>query len=187
MSCENPRLIVISGPSGSGKDTIVSRLIEKDDSFTTSVSATTRLPRACEKDGTDYYFISREEFLKKIENDEFIEYADYGSKYYGTLKSDVREKIKSGKTVILVIEITGALNIKKLYPDSLSVFIMPPSREALEERLRKRGTDSEEEIKTRLNIAKNEISESEKYDRVVVNDDLDRTVEEVYNIIKSYK
>lgn len=184
MSDLSSKLVVVSGPSGAGKDTIVSRLLGMDSDFSLSVSATTRAPRGAEVDGKNYYFLSTEDFLSKIENDAFIEYAKYGSNYYGTLKSDVEQRIRNGKTVILVIEVNGAANIKRLYPGALSIFIMPPSPEVLENRLRKRQTDSEDAIVKRLDIAKTEISRSTDYDYIVINDDLDRAVAEAHEIIK---
>lgn len=184
MSDLSSKLVVVSGPSDAGKDTIVSRLLGMDSDFSLSVSATTRAPRGAEVDGKNYYFLSTEDFLSKIENDAFIEYAKYGSNYYGTLKSDVEQRIRNGKTVILVIEVNGAANIKRLYPGALSIFIMPPSSEVLENRLRKRQTDSEDAIIKRLDIAKTEISRSTDYDYIVINDDLDRAVAEAHEIIK---
>lgn len=179
------RLVVVSGPAGVGKDTVVAKLLEMDDSFSLSVSATTRAPRGTEQHGVNYYYFSVEEFLEKTENEEFIEYAKYGSNYYGTLKSDVENRIANGKTVILVIEVKGAANIKKLYPDSLSIFVMPPSEEVLENRLRGRQTETEADIKKRLDIAKSEIRESSKYDFIVVNDELEKAVSDAYKIIKN--
>ena len=180
------RLVIVSGPSGAGKDTIVGKLLELDSRFSLSVSATTRPPRGEEKDGVDYYFYSEEVFREKISNQEFIEYANYGSKYYGTLRSDVEMRIANGKTVILVIEVQGAENVKKMYPDVLSVFIMPPSEDVLEKRLRRRMTDSEDAISKRLDIAKGEIKKSVNYDYIVVNDELETAVTETYNIIKNH-
>lgn len=181
------KLVVVSGPSGAGKDTIVSRLLEKDECFSLSVSATSRAPRGEEVDGENYYFLTVEQFEEKINNDDFVEYAKYGSNYYGTLKSDVQARIENGKTVILVIEVNGAANIKKMYPESLSIFIMPPSESVLEKRLRDRQTDSEEAILKRMDIAKTEISKSKDYDYIVVNDELDKAVEDAYEIIKNQR
>ena len=178
------KLVIVSGPSGAGKDTIVGGLLEIDDSFSLSVSATTRPPRLTEKNGENYYFLTVKEFEDKINQDGFIEYAKYGSNYYGTLKCDVEKRIQNGKTVILVIDVQGAAEIKKLYPGVLSLFIMPPSRDVLERRLRKRMTDSEADISKRMCIAKKEIAKSCEYDYTVVNDDLDKAVSQVYNIIK---
>lgn len=187
MSDLSSKLVVVSGPSGAGKDTIVTRLLEMDDSFSLSVSATTRAPRGEEVEGENYYFLTVDDFLGKIDDGEFVEYAKYGSNYYGTLKSDVEQRIRNGKTVILVIEVNGAANIKRMYPEALSVFIMPPSESVLECRLRSRQTDSEEAILNRMNIAKTEISRSCDYDYIVINDELDRAVSEAYEIIKSAK
>lgn len=177
------KLIILSGPSGAGKDTIAGRLLELDDRFSLSVSATTRKPRGNEVDGEDYYFLSENDFERVIADDGFIEYAKYGGNYYGTLVSDVKKRTDSGKTVILVIEVNGAAKVRKKYPGVLSIFIMPPSREVLEHRLRKRQTESEEAIQKRIVEATNEINRKDEYDEAVVNDDLDTCVENVYNII----
>ena len=177
------KLVIVSGPSGTGKDTVVGEVLKMDDRFSISVSATSREVRGDEKDGVNYYFLTEDDFLKRAENGEFIEYARYGSNYYGTLRSDVLKRIENGKTVILVIEVQGAENVKKIYPEALSVFIMPPSMEVLEKRLRARQTDSEEDILKRLEIAKSEIAKSPNYDYIVVNDVLETAVGELYNII----
>ncbi len=180
------RLVVVSGPAGVGKDTVVAKLLEIDESFSLSVSATTRAPRGNEQHGVNYYYFSTDEFTSMIENDEFIEYAKYGSNYYGTLKSDVENRIADGKTVILVIEVKGAANIKKLYPESLSIFVMPPSDTELESRLRGRQTESEADIVKRLDIAKSEMQESVNYDFIIVNDELENAVNDAYRIIKNH-
>ncbi len=179
----NGRLVVISGPSGAGKDTIVNRLLLKDERFSLSVSATTRAPRPGEKDGVNYYYVNVGEFEKMIEDGEFIEYAKYGSSYYGTLKRDVKKRINNGKIVVLVIEVQGAENVRKIFPDCLSIFIMPPSFEILEQRLRDRCSENEDEIKKRLNIAKTEVEKRFEYDIVVENDILDETVKNVHKKI----
>ena len=180
------RLVVVSGPAGVGKDTVVAKLLEIDDSFSLSVSATTRAPRGTEQHGVNYYYFSTDEFTSMIDNDEFIEYAKYGANYYGTLKSDVENRIADGKTVILVIEVNGAANIKKLYPESLSIFVMPPSDEELESRLRGRQTESEADIIRRLDIARSEMLESKNYDFIIVNDELENAVNDAYRIIKNH-
>ncbi len=180
------RLVIVSGPSGAGKDTIVNKLIERDERFSLSVSATTRPPRGNEKDGVNYYFLSEDEFLAGIRRDAFVEYAKYGSRYYGTLKLDVEKRIENGKTVILVIDVQGAESVKKIYPGVLSIFIMPPSEDVLENRLRCRMTDSEDEISKRMCIAKDEIGQSDCYDYIVVNDELEQAVDEAYHIIENH-
>lgn len=177
------KLVVVSGPSGAGKDTVVKGVLEKDSSVSLAVSATTRNVRGSEQHGVDYYFLSVDEFLRRVANDEFIEYAQYGANYYGTLKEDVLKRVNDGKIVVLVIEVQGAENIRKMYPQSHSVFIMPPSAQVLENRLRNRQTEDESAILKRLEIAKSEIAKSVDYDFVVVNDDLTKAVDELYNII----
>lgn len=186
MSDIGSKLVVVSGPAGVGKDTVVANLLEKYDCFSLSVSATTRAPRGTEQHGINYYYFSQEEFVAKIENNEFIEYAKYGSNYYGTLRSDVEERIRNGKTVILVIEVKGAANIKKIYPDSLSIFVMPPSEEILESRLRGRQTECEADIQKRLAIAQSEMQERVNYDFIIVNDELENAVNDAYEIIKNH-
>lgn len=186
MSDFDKNLVIISGPSGTGKDTITQRLLAIDNRFALSVSATTRQPRVGEEDGVDYYFISEEDFSNKIESGDFIEYARYGKNYYGTLKQDVENRIKSGKTVILVIDVQGEANIKKLYPNVLSIFVMPPSYEILEKRLRGRNTDSEDAILLRLEAAKCEMEKCGEYDYVVVNDSLETAVDDAYKIITEH-
>lgn len=177
------KLVIVSGPSGTGKDTVVGEVLKLDERFSLSVSATSRAVRGTEQDGVEYYFLSEEEFFEKVRGGEFIEYAQYGSSYYGTLKSDVIKRIENGKIVILVIEVQGAENVKNMYPDALSVFIMPPSMEELERRLRARKTESEEAILKRLAIAKSEIEKSVNYDYIVVNGVVETAADELYNII----
>lgn len=178
------KLVVVSGPSGAGKDTVVKGVLEKDDGISLAVSATTRKVRGAEQDGVDYYFLTQEDFLNRVSNGEFIEHAQYGANYYGTLKEDVLKRVADGKTVVLVIEVQGAENIRKMYPESHSVFIMPPSMEVLEKRLRNRNTESEEAVLKRLAIAKGEIEKRVDYDFIVVNDDLSVAVEQLHKIIK---
>ncbi len=177
------KLVVVSGPSGAGKDTIVRYLLEKDCMFSLAVSATTRAPRGQEVDGVDYYFLTESDFECKVKNGEFIEYAQYGNSYYGTLKSDVENRVADGKTVILVIEVNGAANIKKLYPKAITIFIMPPSLDVLEARLRGRKTETEEAIQRRLRIAESEMQKSKDYDYVVINDVLQTAVDDAYSVV----
>ena len=187
MSDIASKLVIVSGPSGAGKDTIVNELLKRDAGLTVSVSATSREPRGQEKNGVEYYFISAAEFIEKSQHGDFIEFAQYGSNYYGTLKEDVQKRVDDDKIVILVIEVKGAENVKKLYPDALSIFILPPSEEVLEKRLRARQTENEDAIIKRMNIAKAEIAKSVEYDYSIVNDDLQSAVDEVYNIICNNK
>ncbi len=169
MSDIGRNLIVISGPSGSGKDTVAKHILSTDERFVLSVSATTRPMRPGETDGVDYIFLSKEEFVSRIEEGEFLEYARYLDNYYGTLKSQIEEKVAAGKVVILVIEVEGAGNVKRIYPDSLTIFIAPPSLEELERRLRSRNTESDERIKRRLRRALEELKLRSTYDHVVEN------------------
>lgn len=181
-------LVLFSGPSGVGKDTVLEIVLNKDTSLQKSVSCTTRGIRENEIDGKDYYFITVPEFEKMIENHEVLEFTRYGQNFYGTPKAPIDKWLSEGKTVILKIEVEGASNIKKLYPDSVGIFIMPPSMEVLEQRLRSRGTEDEADIKKRLEIAQSEIGHSKVYDYLVVNDDLEKTSENVLDILhKLYK
>ncbi|MGN0503598.1 MAG: guanylate kinase [Ruminococcus sp.] len=178
------KLYVYSGASGVGKGTIMKELLKADDSICLSVSATTREPRPEEKNGVHYYFLSREEFDSIVAEGGFMEHATYCNNSYGTLKSEVEEKLAAGKNVFLEIDVQGALNIIKDYPDCVSIFIMPPSFETLEKRLRARNTETETQIRNRLETAMREIKLSEVYDYCVVNDDLDKAVEDVLAIVK---
>lgn len=165
-------VIVISGPSGSGKSTVVNALCETDQTLRLSVSATTRKPRPHEVDGGNYHFLSKAEFEKHIQQEKFLEWAEYRENFYGTLKSEIAEAREAGKDTVLEIEVKGALQIKRqdLAPArSLLIFIIPPSFEILERRLRSRKTESETELKQRLNIAKSEVVEMQHYDYWVSN------------------
>ena len=177
------RLIVLSGPSGCGKNTVFEGLKAINPDIAHTVSVTTRAPRENEVHGVDYYYVSKEEFLRRIEADEFVEYVNYGENFYGTLKSVIERLISDGKIVIMVIEVRGAVNIKKAFPGALSIFLLPPSMEVLSERLRGRGTNSEEDVQLRLDIAKDEIGYKDLYDYNVINDDLDKCIEQVNAII----
>lgn len=178
-------LVVVSGFSGAGKGTAMKRLLEKYDTYALSISATTRAPREGEQNGREYFFKTVEEFQEMIARDELIEYAQYVSNYYGTPKAYVEQQLAAGRSVILEIEIQGALKIKEKFPDAVLMFIIPPSAGALKERLTGRGTESTEVIKARLKRAAEEAEGVEAYDYVVVNDDLDICVEEINEIIKS--
>ena len=180
-------LLVISGFSGAGKGTVVKRLLEQHKDYALSISATTRSPREGEQNGREYFFKSREEFKRMIENSELIEYAKYVDNYYGTPKAYVEEQLKQGNNVILEIEIQGAINIKSIFPEAVLLFIMPPSAKELERRLVGRGTEDEATIKARLLRAGEEAQGVENYNYIVINDDVDECVETIDCIVKSEK
>lgn len=180
-------LIVVSGPSGAGKDTICQKLIKENSNIWMSVSMTTRKPRPLEKDGIDYFFVSSEEFENKINDNTFLEYASYNDNYYGTPKDKVEEKLNEGKDVILVIDINGAINIKKIIPSALFIFIMPPDMETLKNRLIGRKTESKDKVVKRFITAYNEVNNYKKYNYVVVNDKVEDAVNKVKSIIQSEK
>ena len=184
---EKGLLLVISGFSGAGKGTVVKRLLELHNDYALSISATTRSPREGEQNGREYFFKSTEEFESMIDNSELIEYAKYVSNYYGTPKAYVEEQLEAGKNEILEIEIQGALNIKKMYPDAVLLFIMPPSAEELERRLVGRGTEDEATIKARLQRASDEAKGVENYNYIVINDKVDDCVEAINSIVNSEK
>lgn len=181
------QLIVISGPSGAGKDTIINKVVEDEKNIWISVSATSRQIRPGEKEGVNYFYFSKEEFEEKIKNNYFLEYAKYAENYYGTPKEKIIEKLEKGIDVVLVIEIQGAMKIKELVPEAIFIFIMPPSEKELLKRLKNRKTEDNNKIIERFNIAYKEINEVTKYNYVVVNDKLDEAVEKVKAIIKAEK
>lgn len=187
MSEIGKNLIVVSGPSGCGKDTVVKEIIRTDDRFTLSVSATTRPKRPYETDGVDYIFLSTQEFIAKISKGEFLEHTLYCDNYYGTLKSQIEEKVAAGKTVILVIEVEGAQNVKKVYPDALTVFICPPSLEELERRLRQRNTEDDGKIKQRLYKAGEELGFKSSYDYIIENNYVEQCAKSIIDIFDSNK
>lgn len=178
-------LIVISGFSGAGKGTLVKKILETYDNYALSVSMTTRQPREGEKDGVAYFFVTKQKFEEQIQKDGFVEYASYCDNYYGTPRAYVEEQLNNGKDVILEIEIQGALQIKKKFPESLLLFVTPPSAKELEARLRGRGTETPEVIAKRLARASEESEGMGAYDYIVVNDDLDRCAEELHSIVEA--
>ena len=185
---EKGLLIVVSGPSGAGKDTIINEVMKKKDvNAWVSISMTSRLPRGTEENGKDYFFVTKEEFEENIEKGNFLEYATYNDNYYGTPKHKIDEYLNKGIDVILIIEIQGALQIKELIPEALFIFIMPPSMEELKTRLINRGTDSNDKIISRFKTAYQEINEVTKYNYVVVNDDIENAVSKVTAIMKAEK
>jgi len=178
-------LAVVSGFSGAGKGTIMKALLGKYDNYALSISATTRKPREGEVHGREYFFLSVDEFEKLIEEDQFIEHARYVSNYYGTPRSYVEEKMAEGKDVILEIEIQGALKVKEKFPETLLVFVVPPSAEELKNRLIGRGTETMEVIESRMDRALEEAEEMDAYDYILVNETVDKAVEDLHNLIQS--
>lgn len=183
------KIIILSAPSGTGKSTIIRRIIEHPElRLGFSVSATSRLPRGEEQNGREYYFLSPEEFSSRVDNDEFVEWEEvYPGCCYGTLKSEVERVTSLGRNLIMDIDVKGGVNVKKCFgKDALAIFILPPSLEELERRLRGRATDSDETIARRLGKAEYELSFADRYDTQVVNDDIEKASEEVTSIIKAF-
>ena len=176
-------LLIVSGLSGAGKGTICKRILEKYPDFELSVSVTDRDPRPGETHGREYFFISTEEFEERIKNGLLLEYARYVDHYYGTPKDWVEEQLESGKNVILEIELQGAFQVRDIKPEAVLIFIMPPDMEELERRLRGRGTETEEQIKKRLLRAMEEIEYVDQYDYVIVNEEVEKSVDMLYDIV----
>lgn len=178
-------LIVVSGFAGSGKGTLMKRLTGDYEGYALSVSMTTRAPRPGEVHGREYFFVTRSEFEQKIKEDGLIEYASYVENYYGTPRTYVEEQIAEGKDVILEIEIQGALKVKERFPDAVLIFILPPSVGELYERLRNRGTETEEVIRKRMRRASEEVSAIEKYDYILINDEVEESVRKLRDLIEA--
>ena len=178
-------LVLYTGSSGVGKGTIMSELLKRDENIRLSVSNTTRAPREGEIDGVHYNFVTKEQFEKLIDEDGYLEYAKYCENYYGTPKKPVEDMLSQGYNVFLEIEVQGGLQIMEKYPDVLSIFILPPSMDVLEKRLRGRGTEKEDVIQKRLAEAKNEITFKDKYKYNVVNGDLETAVDEILDILRN--
>lgn len=185
---EKGKVIIFSAPSGSGKSTLINYLMTQFGCLEFSISATSRSPRGEEKNGVEYYFLTPEEFRKKIADGEFLEWEEvYTNKYYGTLKSEVERINSKGNIVVFDVDVAGGCNIKKMFGDnSMSVFIMPPSVETLRERLINRGTDTMEVINDRVQKASYEMTFADRYDRVVVNDDLEQAKALIREIVKEF-
>lgn len=185
--CEDKGLLIVfSGPSGAGKDTVLEALLKKSD-IRKSISATTRDKRPGETDGLDYHFVTREQFLSMVARGEMLEYAEYVGNFYGTPKGPVQDWTQKGQDVLLKIEVQGGAQVKKMMPDCIEIFIMPPSLEELERRLRTRGTDDETAVQKRLAAAVEEMKCSSDYDFVVVNDRVEDAVEKIKEIINQVK
>ena len=182
------KLIIFSAPSGSGKTTIVRELLKRFDCFEFSISATSRQPRGQEQNGVDYYFLSNDEFRSRVERDEFVEWEEvYAGTCYGTLRSEMERIWSKGNVIVFDVDVMGGINLKRLFgDDACSIFIMPPSVEELERRLRGRVTDSEEVIQKRIAKAEFELSKSPEFDFTVVNDILDEAVAEATSIIENF-
>lgn len=176
-------LVVLSGPSGSGKDTVLAELFKLDIGLVQSVSMTTRQPRAEEQNGVDYIFVEEKDFLDEISENKMLEYAKYGNNYYGTPRGPVDNWLSDGRVVVLKIEVQGAENIRKIYPDCVSIFITPPNMQVLEQRLRNRGSENEEDVRRRLDIADKELDRICEYDYIVINDELMSAVDDIKTII----
>ena len=177
------KIIVISAPSGTGKTTIVRRILKEFPELVFSVSATTRKKREHEVDGVDYFFISEEEFKNKIHNNEFVEWELFYDYYYGTFRSFIENRVNNGKPVILEVDVHGAVEIKKIYPEAILIYIAPPSLDELILRLKKRKTENEDELKKRIERAKMELSQKDKFDYFVINNDLNTAFYEIKVLI----
>lgn len=182
------KLIIFSAPSGSGKSTIINYLLTQNLNLAFSISATSRPPRGSEKDGVEYFFLTPEEFRRRIAADEFLEYEEvYQDRFYGTLKAQVARQLEAGQNVIFDVDVVGGCNIKKFYGErALSLFIQPPSIEELRKRLIGRGTDTPEVIESRVNKAEYELAFASKFDKVIVNDDLETAKVEALNVITQF-
>ena len=178
-------IVILSAPSGCGKDTVFKEIAKRRDDVCESVSATTRAPREGEVNGVNYYFISKSEFERKIENNEFLEYANYADCYYGTPAAPALANVEAGKICFLIIERKGAQKVMKRCPDAFSIFLMPPDMKTLEERLKKRNTESDDAILNRMKIAAEEIKSSDEFDYIVVNNELEKAVDEINEILTS--
>jgi len=177
------KLIIITGPSGVGKGTVVKAILKKGINIWLSISATTRKPRNGEEDGKDYYFLTTKKFKEMINNEMFLEWAEFAGNYYGTPINKINEKIKHGSKVILEIEVEGACQVREKFPETIAIFLLPPNKQELEKRIRNRGTDNEESILQRLERADFEMSSSKDFDYVLKNYEIDKTADEILKII----
>ena len=185
MSKLKGKIIVVSAPSGSGKTTIIKPILRSFPDIVFSVSATTRNKRENEIEGVDYFFLSKEEFEKKIKDNEFVEWEKVYDYYYGTLKSSIEASIKSGKSILLELDVNGALSMKKIYPDSALIYILPPSYEEIMKRLKNRNTETEKDLKKRLERAKLELRFKDKFDYFIENENLNKAIEDTKRLINN--
>ncbi len=184
MTENKGEIIAISAPSGTGKTTIIKNILKKYPEIVFSISATTRPRRPGEKNGVEYYFVSEAEFLNKIKNKEFVEWEKFYDYYYGTFKSTIEENINSGKSILLEIDVKGALSLKNIYPEAHLIYIMPPSFEELVKRLSERRTENETDFKKRIQRAEMELSHKDRFDYFVINNDLNKAIKETSELIK---
>ena len=187
MSSSESKLFVISGPSGAGKGTLVARVRAQFPNLGLTVSATTREPRAGEVDGVNYYFLTDDEFSRRVAAGEFIEWAQVHDHRYGTLSSEVERNLATGQSLILEIDVQGALNVKKRFPDAVLIFIEPPSLDVLRERLLGRGSETPESLELRMADAEREMALVDRYDEVVVNDELECATDDLLAVLKRYE
>ena len=179
----NKKLYVVSGSSGVGKGTVLKEFLKQNPDFMLSISCTTRVPREGETDGVNYFFMTKEDFKHCIDNDKFLEWAEFAGNFYGTKKKFINQCLADGKDIILEIDTQGALQVKKKMPEAVLIFICPPSLQALENRLRGRHTEDEAAIQKRLDAVKEELARAENFDYKIVNDDIQRAVSELEMII----
>jgi guanylate kinase len=184
MNGASPKVFVITGPSGVGKGTLIKKLLERVPDLALSVSATTRAPREGEEDGTDYHFLTEEQFKERRDAGDFLEFASYSGNHYGTLNSELERCLQKGRSVVLEIEVQGAQQVRQTKGDSVQIFIAPPDPAVLRERLRGRGTDSAEAIDKRLQVAEQELGAQDDFDFLIVNDDLDKASDELESIVR---